>query len=86
MQATLWLAKPSLSWAAAPPRIWCAVGDKTPAAAHAMYITVPDIDAAYKRAKDAGANITKEIYVNTFDRPFFQLTDPEGVKWWATLC
>ncbi len=60
--------------------------DKTPAAAHAMYITVTDIDAAYKGAKDAGANITKEIYTNTFDHPFFQLTDPEGVKWWVTLC
>ena len=64
-------AKPELG-RCSPKDLVC--GDKTPAAAaaaHAMYITVPDIDAAYKRAKDAGANITKEIYVNTFDRPFF---------------
>ena len=76
-------AKPELG-RCSPADLCC--GDKTPAAAHAIYITVPDIDAAYKRAKDFGANISKEIYTNTFDRPFFKLTDPEGVKWWVALC
>lgn len=71
-------AKPELG-RCSPADLVC--GDKTPAAAHAIYITVDDFDAAYRRAKAAGANITKEPYNNTFDRPFFQMTDPEGVKW-----
>ena len=56
-------------------------GGKTPCATHGMYIVVTDSEAACKRAKDAGANITKEPYTTHYGSRDFELTDPEGAKW-----
>ena len=55
-------------------------GDNTPCSTHRVHIRVSDLDAALKRAKEAGANVTKEPY-NTLRTRSFELTDPEGVKW-----
>ncbi|CAL5227565.1 g10558 [Coccomyxa viridis] len=43
---------------------------------------VSDFDAAYRRARDAGATITREPYTTTFGSRNFVLTDPEGGKWY----
>ena len=59
-------------------------GGKTPSATHSMYIAVSDFDAAYKRAKDAGASIMKEPYDTAYGSRDFALTDPEGGLWWVT--
>ncbi len=56
-------------------------GAKTPSATHSIYIVASDFDAAYKRAKNAGANITKEPYITAYGSRDFELTDPEGGKW-----
>lgn len=55
-------------------------GDSTPCSTHRVHIQVSDLDAAYKRAKEAGATTSKEPY-NTLRTRSFELTDPEGGKW-----
>ena len=72
-------AKPELG-RCSPADAMCA-GAKTPSATHGMYIVASDFDAAYKRAKDAGANITKEPYTTAYGSRDFEVTDPEGGKW-----
>ena len=71
-------AKPEQGHCSPADAVCC--GDKTPAATHAIYIPVSDFDAAYRRAQDAGATITREPYT-TFGSRKFVLTDPEGGKW-----
>lgn len=72
-------AKPELG-RCSPADALCS-GVKGSSATHAMYIVVSDIDAAHKRAKDAGASITKEPYTTAYGSRDFELTDPEGGKW-----
>ena len=57
-------------------------GSRTPSATHGIYIVPSDFDAAYKRAKEAGATISKELYTTDYGSRDFELTDPEGGKWW----
>ena len=72
-------AKPEQGHCSPTDAVCC--GDKTPAATHAIYIPVSDFEAAYRRAQDAGATITREPYTTTFGSRNFVLTDPEGGKW-----
>ncbi len=74
-------AKPMAEMGHCSPADAVCCGDKTPAATHGIYITVSDCDAAYKRAKDAEATITREPYTTALGSRNFVLTDPEGGKW-----
>ena len=45
------------------------------------YIVVSEIEAAYKRAKDAGANIVSELEEQHYGGSLFSVRDPEGQLW-----
>ncbi len=72
-------AKPELG-RCSPADAVCS-GTEAPSATHGIYIVASDFDASYKRAKDAGANVTKEPYTTAYGSRDFELTDPEGGKW-----
>ena len=76
-------AKPELG-RCSPADAMC-TGGKTPSATHGIYVVPSDFDAAYQRAKDAGANVTKDPYITAYGSQDFELTDPEGGKWWVTF-
>lgn len=46
-----------------------------------MYIVVPDPDALYRRAVDAGATIVKGLTDEDYGSRGFTCRDPEGVYW-----
>ena len=52
----------------------------TPPGVSIVYVVVPDADAAYERARSAGAEVTEPI-----DQPYgsrdFTLTDLDGNRW-----
>ena len=61
-------------------------GFKTPAELEGMetrsvYVVVPDADAAFARAKAAGASITREILNTEYGSREFSVKDPEGYSW-----
>ena len=45
------------------------------------YIAVSEIEAAYERAKDAGANIISELEAQHYGGSLFSVRDPEGQLW-----
>ena len=45
------------------------------------YIVVSEIEAAYERAKDAGANIVSELEEQHYGGSLFSVRDPEGQLW-----
>ena len=45
------------------------------------YIIVREIEAAYQRAKDAGANIVSELEEQHYGGSLFSVRDPEGQLW-----
>ena len=45
------------------------------------YIIVPEIEAAYERAKSAGANIVSELEEQHYGGSLFSVRDPEGQLW-----
>ncbi|WP_029030680.1 VOC family protein [Salinarimonas rosea] len=47
----------------------------------ALYLAVADIDAAYARAKAAGAQITAEVRDTPYGTRDFAFRDPEGNLW-----
>jgi uncharacterized glyoxalase superfamily protein PhnB len=46
-----------------------------------VYVVVPDADAAYERAKAAGAEITRELQDTDYGSREFAARDPEGNVW-----
>lgn len=52
----------------------------TPAGMSAIYVAVPDADAAYERAKAAGAQVTGLVDRDYGSREF-TATDPDGNRW-----
>ncbi len=46
-----------------------------------VYVIVPDADAAYERAKGAGAEITRELQDTDYGSREFAARDPEGNAW-----
>lgn len=45
------------------------------------YVVVPDADAIYRRAQDAGASITRPLENTNYGSREFSLKDPEGHTW-----
>ena len=45
------------------------------------YIVVSEIEAAYERAKEAGANIVSELEEQHYGGSLFSVRDPEGQLW-----
>ena len=45
------------------------------------YIVVSDIEDAYERVKDAGANIVSELEEQHYGGNLFSVRDPEGQLW-----
>lgn len=54
-------------------------GDGAPA--YGSYVVSPDVDAAYDRARAAGARITREIQEMDYDSREFSVADPDGTVW-----
>jgi uncharacterized glyoxalase superfamily protein PhnB len=52
----------------------------TPAGVSVIYVAVDDADAAYERAKGAGANVTEPVDQDYGSRDV-TVTDPEGNRW-----
>jgi uncharacterized glyoxalase superfamily protein PhnB len=52
----------------------------TPPGASVVYVVVPDADAAYARAKDAGAEVTEPVDLDYGSRDI-TVTDPDGNRW-----
>lgn len=52
----------------------------TPPGASVVYVVVPDADAAYRRAKDASAEVTDPVDQDYGSRDV-ALTDPDGNRW-----
>jgi uncharacterized glyoxalase superfamily protein PhnB len=52
----------------------------TPPGVSVIYVVVPDTDAAYERAKAAGADVTEPVDQDYGSRDI-TLTDPDGNRW-----
>jgi uncharacterized glyoxalase superfamily protein PhnB len=52
----------------------------TPAGVSVVYVVVPDADAAYERAKAAGAEVTEPVDQSYGSRDV-TVTDPDGNRW-----
>ena len=52
----------------------------TPAGASVVYVVVDDADAAYERAKAAGAEVTEPVDQDYGSRDI-TVTDPDGNRW-----
>jgi uncharacterized glyoxalase superfamily protein PhnB len=52
----------------------------TPAGVSVVYVVVPDADAAYERAKAAGAQVTDPVDRDYGSRDV-TVTDPDGNRW-----
>jgi uncharacterized glyoxalase superfamily protein PhnB len=52
----------------------------TPPGVSTVYVVVPDADAAYERAKDAGAAVTEPVDQDYGSRDI-AVTDPDGNRW-----
>lgn len=50
-------------------------------ASHGVYVAVEDVDAHYKQAKAAGAEITREIDDTDYGSREYTARDPEGHVW-----
>jgi uncharacterized glyoxalase superfamily protein PhnB len=48
---------------------------------HGIYVAVEDADAHYKRAMEAGAEITREIEDTPYGSREYSARDPEGHSW-----
>jgi uncharacterized glyoxalase superfamily protein PhnB len=55
-------------------------GRATPPGVSVIYVVVPDADAAYERAKAAGADVTEPVDQDYGSRDI-TLTDPDGNRW-----
>ena len=62
------------------------VGDATPeaAATHLIKIRVPDVDAAFARARSAGAKVLQELRTFEYGERSGTVADPEGHRWELT--
>jgi uncharacterized glyoxalase superfamily protein PhnB len=49
----------------------------------ALYIVVPDADAAHARAVAAGANVTTPLHETFYGSRDFTVKDPEGHSWFV---
>lgn len=57
------------------------IGSKaTPPGVSVVYVVVPDTDAAYERAKAAGAEVTEPVDLDYGSRDI-TVTDPDGNRW-----
>ena len=52
----------------------------TPSGASVVYVVVPDTDAAYERARAAGADVTEPVDQDYGSRDI-TVTDPDGNRW-----
>jgi len=52
----------------------------TPPGVSVVYVVVPDADAAYERARAAGANVTEPVDQDYGSRDI-TVTDPDGNRW-----
>ncbi len=52
----------------------------TPPGASVVYVVVPDADAAYERARAAGADVTEPVEQDYGSRDI-TVTDPDGNRW-----
>jgi uncharacterized glyoxalase superfamily protein PhnB len=52
----------------------------TPPGASTVYVVVPDADAAYERAREAGAEVTEPVEHDYGSRDV-TVTDPDGNRW-----
>jgi uncharacterized glyoxalase superfamily protein PhnB len=52
----------------------------TPPGASVVYVVVPDADAAYERARAAGADVTEPVDQDYGSRDI-TVTDPDGNRW-----
>ena len=52
----------------------------TPPGVSVVYVVVPDADAAYRRAKDAGAEVSEPVDQDYGSRDI-TVTDPDGNRW-----
>lgn len=57
-------------------------GEHWPAMPATIYIYVPDVDAAYKRAVDAGAKSMREPQTQFYGDRSGGVVDDQGVQWW----
>jgi uncharacterized glyoxalase superfamily protein PhnB len=51
------------------------------AATHGLYVYVPDLDAHYARARQAGAEIVRELHDTTYGAREYSARDLEGQLW-----
>jgi uncharacterized glyoxalase superfamily protein PhnB len=56
-------------------------GDPKDPQAQGIYVAVDDVDAHYKRAKAAGAEIVREIEDTDYESREYTARDPEGHLW-----
>lgn len=52
----------------------------TPAGVSVLYVVVPNADAAYERAKSAGADVSEPVNQDYGSRDI-TVTDPDGNRW-----
>jgi hypothetical protein len=68
------------SSANASATIACVAAVASPAEVSVIYVVVEDADAAYERAKAAGADVTEPVELDYGSRDV-TVTDPDGNRW-----
>jgi PhnB protein len=58
------------------------VGDEWPEAKGALHVYVPDVDATWRRAIEAGGRSIREPADQPYGDRSAGVTDPCGVQWW----
>ena len=51
-------------------------------AAHDFMVHVPDVDAHFRRAREAGAEVTRDPVDQEYGQREYEARDPEGHRWW----
>ena len=57
-------------------------GPQWPALTAALYVWIPDVDAAYARALEAGATSQSAPEDKPYGHRNAGVTDPNGITWW----
>ena len=82
MHAEVGLADNILMLATAPKEMGCASPKDLPARHSLVVCYVDDVDAHFRRAKKAGANVLKEPEDQFYGDRTYRVRDPEGHEWY----
>jgi uncharacterized glyoxalase superfamily protein PhnB len=81
MHAELKIGDSVFMLSAEMPEMGCRAPVSAGSVSGALYVYVPDVDAAFKRAVEAGAKVTMPVTDMFWGDRFGQVEDPSGHRW-----